>query len=228
LSGTARVSSLSAIQNHILLRLPASELDKLRPHLEAVQLNVRTTLIYPNEPIAHVIFMESGLGSEIALGHDGNQIEVGLVGREGLIGLPLALGQATSPHKTFMQVSGSGVRISASAFNLVVETSEILRRHMLRYAYDFMLQVAQTALANGRYKIQPRLARWILMSHDRMDSEVVPLTHEFLALMLGIRRAGVTEAIGALERKGMVKGGKASILVLDRKRLEEVASGIYG
>jgi CRP-like cAMP-binding protein len=219
---------MSNYRNHLLSQLPQSEIAMLQPHIETVSLPLRAVLIQPGAVIEHVFFLESGLGSEVAVEGDINQIEVGVIGREGLIGLPIILGRKASPHKTFMQVGGEALRIPAAVLAPAIETSSALRTCLLRYTHDFVLQLAETARANGRFKIQARLARWILMCQDRIDGDMIPLTHEFLGLMLGVRRAGVTEALAALEGQGVVRSAKSNILVTDRDGLETIACSIYG
>ena len=214
-------------KNQIISRLPPSEIEWLRPHFQTVDLPLRTVLIEPNVPIDAVYFIESGLGSQIA-GREGmNLIEVGVVGRDGVVGLPVILGATTSPHKTFMQIAGHGIKIPTAALLDAMENSPALRARLLQYVNKFIIHLSQTALANGRFKIQARLARWILLSHDRLDGDAVPLTHEFLGLMLGVRRAGVTEALAALEELGLLCCAKANIMVTDRDGLKAVADQIY-
>ena len=214
-------------QNLILSRLSSEDGELLCPHAIDVDLPLRTVIIRPNHPIDQVIFLESGLGSEVAVDGELDLIEVGLTGREGLIGVPIVLGSDRSPHRTFMQIAGSGKSVSASALRAAMEASPTLQNALLKYVGDFMLQVAQTALANGRFKIEARLARWIMLTDERVDGDVLALTHEFLGLMLGVRRAGVSEALALLHEKGLIRSAHARITVLDRDGLRAIAAPIY-
>lgn len=155
-------------------------------------------------------------------------IEIGIIGREGVTGLAVIMATDRSPHETYMQVAGAGHRISAQALRNAMFQSRSLQQTLLRYAYAFGIQTAETAVANGRCSIEERLARWLLMALDRIDGVVVPLTHEFLATMLGVRRSGVSVALAALEAKNLVKPQRGLVLVSDRRGLEECANGAYG
>lgn len=216
------------LSNRLLCALSKDDRALLAPHLEAVTLDLRQALEAPNEAIEHVYFPEAGIISIVAKTTGGREIEAGIVGREGMTGLPVVLGNHRSPHDTYVQAPGSGVRISADELRSAIAASTTLHHSMLRFAQVFMTQVSQTALANGRAKIEERLARWLLMAQDRLDSDDVSLTHEFLALMLGVRRPGVTDAMHVLESKGFVRSGRGAIKILDRKGLERVAGGSYG
>ena len=214
-------------RNLILSRLSSEDAELLGPHVIDVDLPLRTLIIRPNHPIDRVIFLESGLGSEVAVDGEIDLIEVGLTGREGLIGVPIVLGSDRSPHRTFMQIAGSGKSVSAFALRAAMEASPTLQNALLKYVGGFMLQVAQTALANGRFKIEARLARWIMLTDERVDGDVLALTHEFLGLMLGVRRAGVSEALALLHEKGLIRSAHARITVLDRDGLRAIAAPIY-
>jgi CRP-like cAMP-binding protein len=213
------------LQNHLLLELPAEEVDRLRPFLEKVVLATREVVIHPNADIAYIYFLQSGLASEVIVRDGEPVIEVGVIGRDGVVGLPVVLGHAMSPHLVFMQIGGLALRMPTQPFRQALQSSEVLRAKLLSYTNDFMLQLAETIYANGRLKIEPRLARWLLMSSERIDNDVVPLTHDSLRLMLGIRRAGVTEALKALEKKGLVRTSRAGIDVIDREGLDDLSRG---
>jgi CRP-like cAMP-binding protein len=213
--------------NRLLSRLSPEEFGLLRPHLEAVELPVRKQLESRNKPIEAVYFIEHGIASVVANG-SGRPIEVGIIGREGMTGLPLVMGTDRSPHETYMQVAGDGQRMSSANLGQAVEQSPALHRHLLRYGHAFVVQTAQTALANGRSKLEERLARWLLMANDRLDGDQVPLTHEFLSVMLGVRRPGVTTALDLLEKEGLVQAKRRAIAILDRAGLRKVSNGAYG
>jgi CRP-like cAMP-binding protein len=195
--------------------------------LEAVDLPVRKQLENRNKTIEYAYFIESGFASVVANG-TGRSIEVGLIGREGMSGLAVVMGSDRTPHDTFMQVGGDGQRISSAKLRSAMAQSPALHRFFLRYAHAFMVQTAQTALANGRSKIEERLARWLLMAQDRLDGEVVPLTHEFLSVMLGVRRPGVTVALDLLEKDGLIRAKRGAVAILNRTGLRKVSNGAYG
>jgi CRP-like cAMP-binding protein len=220
--------SQSAVRNLLLKAMSREDYARLKPDLEPVNLKVRDVLVEANAPITHVYFMETGLASVVAISLDNERIEVGHIGREGMTGEPIPLGVTSSPNQTFIQVAGSGLRIEAGNLTAALDASPSLKALLLRWVQASMIQTAQTALANGRFTIQERLARWLLMCHDRMDGDDLPLTHEFLSLMLGVRRSGVTEALHVLEGVQIVKVGRGHIRLLDRERLEEIAGGCYG
>jgi CRP-like cAMP-binding protein len=182
----------------------------------------------PNRRIEAVYFMESGIASVVAVQPDKTEIEVGLIGREGVSGIAVALGGDQSPHSTYIQVAGEAQRMTANELRKAMTASESLRGLLLKFAQVFMVQTAHTAIANARSHINERLARWILMAHDRTRDTTLPLTHEFLALMLGVRRAGVTEALQSLKRQKLIDTGRNKILLLNRKGLEQLAGSSYG
>ena len=213
--------------NRILSRLSPADLGLLEPHLEPVDLPVHRPLEGRNRRIDFVYFIEAGFASVVANGSGKPSIEVGIIGREGMTGLAIIMGQQQAPHDTYIQVAGKGRRIRAAKLREADERSNTLHRAMLHYAHAFLLQATTTALANGRSKIEERLARWLLMAQDRVDSDQLPLTHEFLSLMLGVRRSGVTTALQALERKELISRNRGKILILERKGLEKQSNGTY-
>lgn len=214
-------------RNLLLQALPESEMDRMRPKLEPVTLHVNDVLVEPDQEIQHVTFIQSGVVSIVVGNESDSEIEVGLMGRDGLVGLRIVLGSDRSRHRTFIQIAGAGLRMRADDFRQAFQSNPVLKAVVLRYVQAHMDQLAETALANGRYNVEARLARWLLMCHDRMDSDDVPLTHEFLALMLGVRRAGVTVALHVLEGEHMIRAQRAHIIIRDRAKLEAVAGGCY-
>jgi CRP-like cAMP-binding protein len=208
--------------------MSADDFARLRPYLEPAELNLRDVLVEPGQPITHVYFVEYGLASVVAMGLDGEPIEVGHIGREGMSGQSVLLGVDRTPDQTFIQVAGSGLRMPVEALRAGISESPVLHALLLRFVQTTIIQLAQTALANGRFIVQQRLARWLLMCHDRLDGDDLPLTHEFLSLMLGVRRASVTEALHLLEGVAIVKAGRGHVEVLDREKLEEIAGACYG
>jgi CRP-like cAMP-binding protein len=215
-------------RNSILSAMSSEDRKILDPYLESLALPVRFQIELPNKPITHVYFPEQGLASILAGGADDRQIEVGLIGREGVTGMAVILGAGQSPHNTFMQVAGSGVRIASDNLLIAMGKSPSLQLLLTRAVQAFAIQASYTTLANGRADIDERLARWLLMSQDRLQDDVLPLTHEFLSFMLGVRRAGVTVAINQLEAKGLVEGRRSAVVVKDRDGLVKLAGSLYG
>ena len=217
--------SISA-KNRILSRLSDDDAALLTPDLEPVELALRQVLETPDKPIQHAYFIEYGLASIVAAnGH--KRLEVGLIGCEGMTGLPIVLGNDRSPHETFMQVAGNGQRIAADKLRAAIAQSGSLGRALLAFAHAFLNQTANTALSNGTATLEERLARWLLMANDRLHGDEVPLTHEFLSLMLGVRRAGVTVALHYLEKRGLISLSRKQILISERKGLKAAANGTY-
>jgi CRP-like cAMP-binding protein len=213
--------------NLLLAALSPGDLSLLRPHLQSIVLPVRHEMEAPNVSIPNVFFMEDGVASVVAISA-GQHIEIGLIGREGMTGTAIVLGNHRSPHATYIQVAGEGQRISAARLRTAMAASGAMRALFLKYVQAFTIQTAHTAIANGRAKLDERLSRWLLMAQDRIGHADLPLTHEFLALMLGVRRAGVTDAISVLEGDKIIRAVRGKITVLDRKRLEAKARESYG
>jgi CRP-like cAMP-binding protein len=216
------------IANHLLASLSPTDFSLLEPHLEVVDLPVRKQLQTHNRRIDHVYFIEHGIASVVTRDSGKQRIEVGIIGREGVTGLAVIMETDRSPNDTFMQMAGDGRRISAGKLRASMEQSASLRRALLRYGYTFVIQTAHTALANGRNKLPERLARWLLMAHDRVDGDDVHLTHEFLSIMLGVRRTGITVALNQWARAGLVETKRGVIAILDRGGLEKISNGSYG
>jgi CRP-like cAMP-binding protein len=221
-------SQASFSRNRLLSALPEQEFEELRPKLRRVDLALRQVLEEPNEPIRHVYFPDPSVSSVIAITPQNERLEVGLFGSEGMSGLAVLNGTDSSPHQTFIQVPGQAIRIEADDLRAALGKSPSLLRLLFLYSQAQTVQIAYTALANGRFTIDERLARWLLMCHDRIDGQEFPITHEFLALMLGIRRAGVTNALQTLETSGVIKAGRGRIEILDRDELRAGAGDCYG
>jgi CRP-like cAMP-binding protein len=214
-------------RNRLLLGLSAADRRLLLPSLEPVELELRRTIEEPNTQVTHIYLPESGIISVVA-GAAHQHIEVGLIGREGMSGTAVLLGDHRSPNEVYVQMAGAGHRISAKHLCRALERSKTLSERLQRYAHVFMVQIAQTAFANGTAKIEARLARWLLMAHDRHDDDELPLTHEFVAVMLGVRRPGVTDALHKLEGKGLIGTDRGVIRIVRRKGLITLAGGAYG
>lgn len=214
--------------NRILARLSREDSKLLKPSLEPVELAMRAPLAEPNEIIEHVYLLDEGVASVVAYDRRKRGAEVGLIGPEGVIGLPIILGADRSPHAIFMQVPGSGWRLKASVLRKAMDRSATLRRTFLHVAHVSLIQTEQTALANARCTIPQRLARWLLMAQDRTGRAELPLTHELLSIMLGVRRPGVTLALRELEHQGLIRHRRGIIEVLDRGGLRAITGGAYG
>jgi CRP-like cAMP-binding protein len=220
--------SLSRPRNRLLAALSPADLKLLQPLLQSVPLKLRQDLERPNRAIDDVYFPDAGIASVVAVQSKDTRVEVGLIGCEGMSGTSVVLGNDRSPHSTYMQVEGEGQRIAAPKLREAMKASESLRCVLLRYVQVFMVQTAHTAIANARAKLDTRLARWILMAHDRVRVNTLPLTHEFLALMLGVRRAGVTEALHSLVSQDFIHAGRGEVVVRNRKGIERAAGESYG
>ena len=200
----------------------------LQPHLHSLAVAVRHDIERPNRRIDAVYFMDAGIASVVAVQADQTQVEVGLIGPEGMTGTAVVLGGEQSPHATYIQVAGEARWMKADQLRKAMRASASLHALLLRYVQTFMVQTTHTAIANARAQIDRRLARWILMAHDRTGNTTLPLTHEFLALMLGVRRPGVTEALQSLKRHKLIDTGRNQIVMLNRNALEKMAGQSYG
>lgn len=214
--------------NRVLLELSDADYGLLSGHLSAVDLPARRKLELSNRRIEHAYFPESGFASVIASGGSEGAIEVALIGREGLTGIPVVLGSDRWPHETLVQSAGVAKRVAADTLVELMRESETLRQTLLTYCHAFFVQMGQTALANGRSRIQQRLARWLCMAHDRSVGDDLDLTHEFLALTLGVRRPGVTIALEQLADEGLIQIKRGRITIVDRRQLEQRTNGAYG
>jgi CRP-like cAMP-binding protein len=215
-------------RNHLLATLSADDCAALEARAEPIELTLRLVMEAANKPIKHVCFPFNGIVSVVASGPKDRKIEVGLVGSEGMSGISIILGDDRSPNDTFVQVAGAGLRLGVADLRELMQQRPAIRQHFLRYAHAFMTQSAHTALANGRAKVEERLARWLLMAHDRVEGDELALTHEFLSVMLGVRRAGVTTALNLLEEQALIQLERGRIRILDRAGLQALANGIYG
>jgi CRP-like cAMP-binding protein len=219
---------MSSSNNRLLSSLSASDFDLLAPHLESVTLGLRKMLEEPNKRIEAVYFPETGFASVVAIQPSGKEVEVGLIGREGMTGLPIVLGDHRSPHATYIQAPGKGSCITAMDLRQAIQASVSLRDSLLKFVQAFGVQTAHTAICNARSKIEVRLARWLLMAQDRIQDDTLPLTHEFLSLMLAVRRPGVTDAMKALRERGLISYRRGEITIKNRKRILRLAGESYG
>lgn len=214
-------------RNYLLASLPAGDLARVRSHLEMVRLQQREVLFEANEPIRYVYFPETAVVSLVSRMEDGGSVEVGTAGCEGMAGLSVFLGEGASSVRAFAQLPGVAGRIDVRAFAHLAGVPGPLHRLMLRYTLVFLSQVAQTAACNCAHLVVERCARWLLMTHDRVRGEEFPLTHEFLAFMLGVRRAGVTMTLRGLQDAGFIDYSRGKIQVIDRSGLEGLSCKCY-
>jgi|SRR5262245_26245279 len=222
-----RVSSTPS--NRILGSLARGDREMLEPHLEPVTLKFRQRLELPDHKIASVYFVDAGLASVVTFGASGRrQAEVAVIGREGMTGVALVLGVDRSPHETVVQIEGHGRCIGASVLLGLLQKSHSLSLCLMRYAHVLAVQAGQMALANAHGKLEERLARWLLMAHDRLDGDELHLTHELLSFILGVRRSGVTTALHELEKLALISTARGCVTVLNRRGLEDSANGLYG
>jgi CRP-like cAMP-binding protein len=182
----------------------------------------------PGDSVSHAYFVETGLVSVVAFAPPDHRIEVGMVGFEGMTGLGIVLGGAVSANETLVQSAGLALRISSSQLKQAMQASPTLAQALLRYALVFLTQGSQTALANGRGTLAERLARWLLMWHDRTTTANLAVTHEVLSLLLGVRRQGITIALHELEGKKLIEARRGQIKILDRHGLRLASNGFYG
>ena len=220
--------AVPAPHNRLLAALPAESLARLWPLLEPVQTTLRQNLVAAGEPITAVYFPETGWASMLAQLADGNSAEVGLIGTEGMVGLSLLLGADTSFVEAMVQGPGTMLRLGANAFRQALDDIPGLERLLMRYALAFQEQVTQTAACNGHHGLDQRLARWLLMAHDRAGSDEFSMTQDFLALMLCVHRPGVTIAARLFQQAGLIRYSQGKLVVTDRDGLEAAACECYG
>jgi len=215
------------IKNRLLADLSPEDLAQLIEHLEPVPLPKKQILYEVGAPLDHIYFIEEGLASVLTTMEDGASSEVGMVGPEGLIGVSALLGGNTSAQHVVMQLPGRGHHIPASRCKTVFDQSPRVRAVLLRFIEDLLNLSSQTAGCNRLHSVEQRSARWLLMASDRVGSDVLPLTQEFLAAMLGVRRSGVSEAASELQRSGLIRYRRGEITIIDRASLEKTACECY-
>ena len=214
--------------NTLLAALSSSDIDLLEPSFECVGLNIGEQIYKAHEKVEYAYFPLSGICSVIAENYDGVKLETGLIGREGFIGIPIIHYVEKIASTITLQAEGRALRLLSSDLLKAIQKSPSLNATLLRYAHIFALQVSQTAIANGHHTIDRRLARWLLMCQDRVESPEFPMTHQFLSNMLAVRRAGITDALTDLEGKKAIRAMRGHIVVLNRSILQEIAGGAYG
>lgn len=214
-------------RNRLLGALLSEDLDRILPSLESVPLVDGMPIYEPNKPITHVYFPISGVVSLVSEMREGT-VEVGAIGREGMTGLPLVLHASTMPSRAFVQVPGHAYRIRGADLVDILRSAPRIERLVYRYILALFDQAAQHAACNRLHALEERCARWLLMTHDRVDGDVLPLKQQFLAEMLGVHRPAVTIAAGALQKAGVIRYTRGKVTVLDRAALEDASCECYG
>jgi CRP-like cAMP-binding protein len=213
--------------NHLLARLPEDEFKRLFHLLESVALPTKKVLYRARSPIDYVYFPTSGMVSAIVVMKDGSAIEVMTIGNEGVTGLTAFIGNKISPDDVIVQVPGQGFRMRADAFEEEASRGGPFWKILVLYHTAFLMQVSHSVACNGLHTVEKRCCRWLLRTQDRMGSDSLPLTHEFLAIMLGVRRATVSEVLRPLQERGVIHSGRGVIKILDRPGLEALACECY-
>jgi CRP-like cAMP-binding protein len=215
------------IHNEILTQLSIAECEFLFPKLEFMRLKVHHVLHEPGDPLKSAYFVDSGMVSVLSVFPDGKSVEVGLVGKEGFVGLPLVAGFRTAPTRFITQIEGAAFRVDSAALMSMLPDSANLARGIQQYGQISTMQVTQIAACNRLHEVHERLGRWLLMCADRIGSNSVPLTQEFLGQMLGTRRSSVTVAAGILQKAGIITHSRGQVTIIDRGKLEEAACECY-
>jgi len=213
--------------NEILARLPKAEYARILSASKLVNFPFKEVLCEANEPVKYVWFPRTGVLSAIVVTLSGGAIEAANIGKEGVFGWTAVFAAGTSPHRMIAQVPGQAVRMDIKTFKADMNRNRALRELLLRYNSAFLTQVSQSVACNGLHTVRERCCRWLLMSHDRVQSDKLPLTHEFLAIMIGVHRPGVTNILGSLKDAGLIRSTRGSVTILDRKRLEDAACECY-
>ena len=221
-------AAAAPFRNRLLAALPPDELAVIAPHLERVELERRELLHDAQRRITHVHFIEDGIASVLSVVGDGSAVETATIGHEGMIGFEIFHGVDVTPEQAMMQVPGTAHRVRAETFRELLPRLPALRAQLHRFSVYMFTLAAQNSGCNRKHAVEQRCARWLLTVHDRMSSNELALTHDFISQMLGVRRASVTETLAALERRGLVRTGRAMVAVVDRAGLERTACECYG
>ena len=222
-----RNSQPTAPRNQLLAALPGKEYKRLLPHLEFVPLPLMQVINEQDEPIKYVYFPNDGLISLLVVMTDGTPREVGLIGREGMFGVPVVLGMNAAPTRSLIQLPGSAMRLKAQTLRNELKRGGALPQVLQRYAHALFSQVSQSAACVSAHAVNRRLSRWLVMTHDRAPEDVFEMKHEFMAMMLGVTRSVVTRAAGHLQDKKMISYSRGNVTILDRRRLEASACECY-
>ena len=213
--------------NRLLSLLSDHDYERLRPHLSHVVFEYRKSLYEASRPIDHVYFPIDGVASLVITTADGSSAEVGTIGSEGLVGLPVCLGDRDAPSSVYVQVPGTALQIDARIFRDQLSLNPTLNLIIQRYAHAFFNQVAQSAACAHLHRVEQRCCRWLLMTRDRMPSGDFLLTHEFLGMMLGVRRTTVTDVMGSLQKAGLIRYRRGHVSILDHEALQQRACECY-
>ena len=205
-------------KNRVLASLPPPDIRSLAPHLTPGSFKIKRSLHEPGALIDTVYFLEDAIASVVVTMENGSTVEVGVIGRDGVVGLPAVLGNARATNRTFIQLPGSGYSLKAKILLQVAESSSELRSRLQVAVQGYLAQTAQTAACNRVHELEERLARWLLMCSDRVQSDHIPITHEFLAMMLGTRRSSVSIAAGILHKSGLITYSRGSVTIKNRDR----------
>jgi CRP-like cAMP-binding protein len=219
--------STPPLENRLLSALPSNVKAHLLPNLEIVELSFKEVLYQPTKPIEYVYFPNHGVVSLLTILEDSTSAEVGLVGNEGMVGLPIFLGVETALYKTIVQVPGEAMRMKVDVFKNLVKPDSPLYSLLLRYTHTLMLQVSQSTACISHHSVEKRCCRWLLMTRDRVHSEQFTITHDFLSKMLGVRRASVTVVAGTLQKAGLIRYNRGQMTILDHSGLEAVSCECY-
>jgi CRP-like cAMP-binding protein len=216
----------TSIENRLLAALPHEEYERLAPHLKEVSLTLNQVLFNPGDEIAYAYFPTDSIVSLLTDLSDGSGMEVGLVGREGIAGISVILGGNETKVAT-VQAAGGGLKIRADVLRAEFRRGGALQNGLLRYTHALMTQISQSVVCNARHPLPGRLARWLLMYHDRLERDEFELTHEFMAAMLGVRRSGVSEVANELQRMGFISYRRGHVRIIDREGMERFACECY-
>lgn len=214
-------------KNRLLAALPKADFARFFSELKPIELSLRQVLQVTGEPVEYVYFIEQGISSVLTIMADGSASEVGMIGNEGMVGISALLGDRPSAQQVVAQIPGRALRMPAALCQTAFGESAEVRTVMLRFASAFFNLSAQTAACNRLHSIEQRCARWLLMAYDRAKSENIPMTHEFLSSMLGVRRAGVTVTAGELQSSGLIAYRQGQVTIRDPEGLEALACECY-
>lgn len=215
-------------RNHLLAALPQADLRRFFSELTTFSCPIRHVFYEAGAAINDIYFVEDGVACILTKMTDGSAVEVGMIGSEGMVGVPALLGEQVSTQRLIMQIPGTALRLSAARCKEAFDQSAAVRAAVHQFTASILSQGAQTAACNRLHAIEQRLARWLLMASDRAQSDTMPMTHEFLSTMLGVRRTGVTDTAGGLQRSGLIRYSRGQISIIDRRALEATACECYG
>lgn len=220
-------NTAARIENRLLAALPKKDYKHLVAHLQRIRLDFAEVLYEPGDTIEHIYFPNDAIVSLLSTVEDRSTLEVGIIGNEGMVGISLMLGVKTSPNRALVQGEGSAMRMKAAAFRKEISALGSLQRLLYRHTHALMTQISQSAVCNRFHTVEARLARWLLMTHDRIGSDEFRLTQQFLSDMLGVRRAGVTHAATVLQRNKLITYSRGHITILNRAGMEAAACKCY-